>query len=51
MMMTICEKFGTRGWGVEVGATVAVGAVVEVEIDGGGRVGRGCVGADSVNAG
>lgn len=36
---------------MEVGATVGMGAVVEVEIAGGGRVGRVCVGADSVNAG
>ncbi len=51
MMITICEKFGTRGTEVEVGTMVEVGAGVSLGTATGGRVGGKIVGADSTNAG
>ena len=51
MIMTTCEKFGTSGGGARVGSIVGVGSGVRVRTGNGARVGRDCVGADSVKAG
>jgi hypothetical protein len=49
--MTICEKFGTNGKGVDVGSITRVGAGVAEGITMGVRVGGKGVGADSVKTG
>jgi len=51
MMITICEKFGTSGTGVDVDVIVSVGANVCVGMAEGVKVGGKGVGADSVTAG
>ena len=51
MMMAICSKFGTSGWGVAVGEGTVVGVCVGVAVEGGYGVtvgaGSGTVGNDA----
>ena len=47
MIMTICEKFGTRGRGVGVASIVGVGSGVLVKVGKGVRVGGESVGVDA----